>query len=108
VGFVHGMFKRTAGLLTQTHDRIRTLITLAYAVCCDETPLRVGPRKPKPGKKKAERAPAAAYPSRDIFMLDGYALGIVIFRESASFPYELALQEARNAPGSASARCAPS
>lgn len=31
VGFVHGMFKRTAGLLTQTHDRIRTLITLAYA-----------------------------------------------------------------------------
>jgi transposase len=55
VGFVHGMLARTAGLLTATHDRIRTLITLAYAVCCDETPLKVGPRKPKPGKKKAER-----------------------------------------------------
>jgi transposase len=35
--------------------RIRTLITLAHAVCCDETPLRVGPRTPKPGKKKAEK-----------------------------------------------------
>ena len=31
------------------------MITLAYAVCCDETPLRVGPRKPAAGKKKAER-----------------------------------------------------
>ena len=37
------------------HDRIRALITLAYAVCCDETPLKVGPKTPKPGKKKAER-----------------------------------------------------
>jgi transposase len=55
VGFVHGLLARTAGLLGAVHDRIRTLITLAYAVCCDETPLRVGPRKPKPGKKKAER-----------------------------------------------------
>jgi transposase len=55
VGFVHSMLARTAGLLTATHDRIRALITLAYAVCCDETPLRVGPRAPKPGKKKAER-----------------------------------------------------
>ena len=36
-------------------DRIRALITLAYAVCCDETPLRVGPKKPKPGRKKAEK-----------------------------------------------------
>ncbi|MGH3514999.1 MAG: IS66 family transposase [Pseudonocardiaceae bacterium] len=55
VGFVHGMLARTAGLLAQTHDRIRALITLAYAVSCDETPLRVGPKTPKPGKKKAER-----------------------------------------------------
>ncbi|MGH3800182.1 MAG: IS66 family transposase [Pseudonocardiaceae bacterium] len=55
VGFVHGMLTRTAGLLTAVHDRIATLITLAYAVCCDETPLKVGPRTPKPGKKKAER-----------------------------------------------------
>ena len=55
VGFVHGLLARTAGLLGAVHDRIRTLITLAYAVCCDETPLKVGPRTPKPGKKKAER-----------------------------------------------------
>jgi transposase len=49
------MINRTAGLLDGTHQRIRALITLAYAVCCDETPLRVGPRKPAAGKKKAER-----------------------------------------------------
>ena len=34
VGFVHGLLARTAGLLGGVHDRIRTLITLAYAVCC--------------------------------------------------------------------------
>jgi transposase len=55
VGFVHGMLARAAGLLTEVDKRIRTLITLAYAVCCDETPLRVGPRTPKPGRKKAEK-----------------------------------------------------
>src|SRR6476620_7316595 len=55
VGFVHGMINRTAGLLTDVHQRIRALITLSYAVCCDETPLRVGPRTPRPGKTKAER-----------------------------------------------------
>lgn len=54
-GFVHGLLARTAALLGAVHDRIRTLITLAYAVCLDETPLRVGPRTPKPGRKKAER-----------------------------------------------------
>ena len=55
VGFVHGMINRAAGLLTETHQRIRALITLAYAVCCDETPLRVGPKQAPAGKKKAER-----------------------------------------------------
>ena len=55
VGFVHGMLTRAAGLLTAVHQRIRTLITLAYAVCCDETPLRVGPNKAPAGKKKTER-----------------------------------------------------
>src|SRR4029078_5222102 len=43
------------GLLADVHQRIRTLITLAYTVCCDETPLRVGARTPAAGKKKAER-----------------------------------------------------
>jgi len=55
VGFVHGMINRTAGLLAGAHQRIRTLITLAYAVCCDETPLRVGAKTPAVGKKRAER-----------------------------------------------------
>src|SRR6188768_3316903 len=55
VGFVHGMIGGTAGVLGEVGQRIRTLITLAYAVCCDETPLRVGPRSPAAGKKKAER-----------------------------------------------------
>jgi transposase len=55
VGFIHGMLHRTAGLLDEVHQRIRTLITLAYAVCCDETPLRVGAKTPAVGKKKAER-----------------------------------------------------
>jgi transposase len=49
------MLALAAGLLDEVDKRIRTLITLAYAVCCDETPLKVGPRKPKPGKKKAEK-----------------------------------------------------
>jgi len=55
VGFVHGLLARAAGLLTAVHQRIRALITMAYAVSCDETPLRVGPRTPRPGKKKAEK-----------------------------------------------------
>jgi transposase len=55
VGFVHGLLARTAGLLGEVGQRIRALITLAYAVCCDETPLRVGARTPAAGKKKAER-----------------------------------------------------
>ncbi|MGB7795520.1 MAG: IS66 family transposase [Pseudonocardiaceae bacterium] len=55
VGFVHGMINRAAGLLTETHQRIRALITLAHAVSCDETPLRVGPKQPPAGKKKAGR-----------------------------------------------------
>ena len=55
VGFVHGMINRTAGLLTEVGQRIQTLITRAHAVCCDETPLRVGPKAAPVGKKKAER-----------------------------------------------------
>ena len=55
VGFCHGLLARTAALLGPVHDRIRVLVTLAYAVCVDETPLKVGPKTPKVGKKKAER-----------------------------------------------------
>ena len=55
VGFVHGTLQRAAAALEQADKRIRTLITLAYAVCCDETPIRVGPRTPRRGRKKAEK-----------------------------------------------------
>lgn len=55
VGFVHSMLERTAGLLAEVDKQIAALITMAYVVCCDETPIRVGPRTPKPGKKKADK-----------------------------------------------------
>lgn len=55
VGFVHGMLARTATLVEQAHKRIAALITSAYAVCCDETPLRAGSKTPKAGRKKAEK-----------------------------------------------------
>ncbi|HET9255674.1 MAG TPA: transposase [Pseudonocardiaceae bacterium] len=55
VGFVHGMINRAVGLLAGVDQRIRALITLAYAVSFDETPLRVGPKQPPAGEKKAER-----------------------------------------------------
>lgn len=55
VGFVHGMLARAAGLLVEVEARIRTLVTLAYAVSMDETPLRVGAKTPRPGRKKAEK-----------------------------------------------------
>jgi hypothetical protein len=47
VGWVHSLIERTAAMLATVDARIRTLITLAYAVCCDETPIRVGARKAK-------------------------------------------------------------
>ena len=55
VGFVHGMLARTAEALSAAHRRIRALIALAAVVVMDETPLRVGAKKPKPGRKKAEK-----------------------------------------------------
>jgi transposase/uncharacterized coiled-coil protein SlyX len=55
VGFCHGMLSRAAAALSEVDKRIRALITMAYVVCADETPLRVGPKTPKPGRKKAER-----------------------------------------------------
>jgi hypothetical protein len=54
-GFVHAMVKRTAAALGEADRRIRALITAAYVVCLDETPLKVGPKTPRPGKKQARR-----------------------------------------------------
>ena len=36
-GWIHGLLTRTAATLSEVNKRIRTLLTLAYAVCCDET-----------------------------------------------------------------------
>jgi hypothetical protein len=46
-GWVHGLLTRTAAMLGEVNKRIRALLTLAYAVSCDETPIRVGPRRAK-------------------------------------------------------------
>lgn len=55
IGFVHGLLARVGAALRVADKRIRTLITLARVVCMDETPIRVGPRKPRPGRKKADK-----------------------------------------------------
>jgi transposase len=46
-GFVHGLIGRAAAAVAETNKMIRTLLTLAHVVACDETPLRVGPRRVK-------------------------------------------------------------
>lgn len=53
-GFVHSLLRRAAAALAACDFAIRTLITLAFAVCADETPLKVGPATPAPGKKEAK------------------------------------------------------
>lgn len=55
VGFVHGMLTHASRLLAEVDKRIRALIILTYAVCADETPLRVGPKTPKPGRKRDDK-----------------------------------------------------
>jgi hypothetical protein len=46
-GFVHSLIGRAAAAVAETNRMIRTLITLAHVVSCDETPIRVGSRKVK-------------------------------------------------------------
>ncbi|MEV6947710.1 transposase [Streptomyces sp. NPDC051172] len=53
-GFVHSLLRRAARALHTCDFAIRTLITLAFAVCADETPLKVGPATPAEGKKEAK------------------------------------------------------
>ncbi|MGW1163850.1 IS66 family transposase, partial [Streptomyces sp. NPDC002519] len=53
-GFVHSLLRRAARALAACDFAIRTLITLAFAVCADETPLKVGPATPAEGKKEAK------------------------------------------------------
>jgi hypothetical protein len=54
-GFIHAMLKRAARAMGEADRRIRALITLAYAVCMDETPLKAGSAAPRPGKKQAKK-----------------------------------------------------
>lgn len=53
-GFVHSLLRRAARSLEACDFAIRTLITLAFAVCADETPLKVGPAIPAEGRKEAK------------------------------------------------------
>ena len=46
-GFVHALLGRAATAVAATNRMIRTLITVAHVVSCDETPIRVGARKVK-------------------------------------------------------------
>ena len=55
VGFVHGLLARVGAALRTADARIRTLITMARVFCMDETPIRVGPKAPRPGRKKADK-----------------------------------------------------
>jgi transposase len=55
IGFVHGLLARVGAALRVADRRIRTLITLVRVLCMDETPIRVGPKKPRPGRKKADK-----------------------------------------------------
>lgn len=55
VGFVHSMIARAAALVAEANTRIRALITASPVVCADETPLRVGPATPEPGRVRAEK-----------------------------------------------------
>jgi transposase len=52
-GFVHAPLARASQLLRYCDFAIRTLITLAFAVCVDETPLKVGSATPAEGRKEA-------------------------------------------------------
>jgi hypothetical protein len=46
-GFVHGLLARAAAAAAPANTATRALVLLAHAASCDETPLRVGPRKTK-------------------------------------------------------------
>jgi len=55
VGFVHALLARASKALREADQRIRALITMVRVLCMDETPLRVGPKTPRPGRKKADK-----------------------------------------------------
>lgn len=64
VGYVHGMLKRAGKALATVDARIRDLIAREPVVRMDETPIRCGPKKPRPGRKKADKYVLAAISDR--------------------------------------------
>ncbi|MGH8582958.1 MAG: IS66 family transposase [Gammaproteobacteria bacterium] len=59
VGFVHSTLSTAATVLAAVADRIRARIEAAPAVAVDETPLRVGPATPAPGRTRAGKTKKA-------------------------------------------------
>ena len=64
VGYVHGMLKRAGKALAAVDARIRDLVAREPVVRMDETPIRCGPKKPRPGRKKADKYVLAAVSDR--------------------------------------------
>jgi hypothetical protein len=46
-GFVHSLIGRAGQAVAEVNQIIRTLFCLAHVVACDETPIRVGPKRTK-------------------------------------------------------------
>jgi transposase len=64
VGYVHGMLARAGKALAVVDARIRDLVAREPVVRMDETPIRCGPKKPRPGRKKADKYVLAAVSDR--------------------------------------------
>jgi Transposase IS66 family. len=71
VGYVHGMLKRAGKALATVDARIRDLVVREPVVRMDETPIRCGPKKPRPGRKKADKYVLAAVSDRYSYYLVG-------------------------------------
>jgi transposase len=71
VGYVHGLLKRAGKTLARVDARIRDLIVREPVVRMDETPIRCGPRRPRPGRKKAEKYVLVAVSDRYSYYLVG-------------------------------------
>ena len=71
VGFVHGLLARAGTALARVEARIRDLVAREPVVRMDETPIRCGPKKPRPGRKKADKYVLAMVSDRYSYYLVG-------------------------------------
>jgi transposase len=71
VGYVHGLLKRAGTALARVDAAIRALVVREPVVRMDETPIRCGPKKPRPGRKKADKYVLAAVSDRYSYYLVG-------------------------------------